>query len=296
MKKKVALITDSSSGYKTHDKPDLYVIPLIVNINVKKEDKNNLTSVKDVHEIDQKRVLELIEDPKITVSTSQPNIGEMYQLVEQLLEEYEEIYVVPVTSTVSGSINSWRLVAEDYSQVKVINQHIGGPMMKWIVDDVYELTHSAKNYDFEYIQNHVNELKNKIYGMLFVSDLKQLSKSGRVSKLATSVIDFFHRRVLISLDEKGMKFYGFCKSFSQGINKVIEYIKTKNEKFNDNLIESIMFIPTYQTNDPENVKGTIELLKQSFKGYKKPYLMEQMPPALTAHPGNNSLVVMFKTK
>lgn len=295
MKKKVALITDSSTGYKTNDKPDLFVIPLIVNINVKKDDKSDLTSVKDQIEIDQNRVLELIKDPKTTVSTSQPNIGEMYQLVEELLEQYEEIYVVPVASTVSGSANSWKIVAEEYPQVKIITQHIGGPMMKWIVDDVYDLIH-ADNHSFESVQKHVLELKDKIFGILFVSDLKQLSKSGRVSKLATSVIDFFHRRVLISLDERGMKFFGFCKSFKQGVTKALEYLRTKNTNFKEKLIDSIMFIPTIEKNDPEEIKETINLFKGSFKEYNKDYRMEQMPPALTAHPGNNSLVVMLKLK
>lgn len=292
--RKIAIISDSSSGYKTGDKPNLYIVPLLVNVNNKAK-KGELLSYHDQTEITTDEIKELLENDDLVVTTSQPIIGEMMKLVGSIHEQYDEIYVVPVTSTVSGSQNTWNIVAEEFEKVKIVPQHMGGPMLKWMIEGIYELI-EKNDCSYEKTVQLAIKLKESVYGILFVSDVKQLSHSGRVNKLITGAISFFNRKVIVTLDEQGMKFYTLSKTFISAIDKAYDYLTTKVENFTDTSIDEIMFIPTYTKDDPEKIQLTMDKILKLFPNYKKKPRIEEMPTALLAHPGNNSLVVMLKLK
>ena len=100
--KRVAWITDSTTAnFKTEG--DNFVIPIEVIIDG--------ISYKDCEEGVRERVYNALNEGK-TVTTSQPNIGEMVELFTKCKEEYEEGFAVAISGKVSGTYQNMKLAAE----------------------------------------------------------------------------------------------------------------------------------------------------------------------------------------
>ncbi len=100
--KRVAWITDSTTAsFKTEG--DNFVIPIEVIIDG--------VSYKDCEEGVRERVYNALNEGK-TVTTSQPNIGEMVDLFSKCKEEYEEGFAVAISGKVSGTYQNMKLAAE----------------------------------------------------------------------------------------------------------------------------------------------------------------------------------------
>ena len=66
---------------------------------------------KDCEEGVRERVYNALNEGK-TVTTSQPNIGEMVELFSKCKEEYEERFAVAISGKVSGTYQNMKLAAE----------------------------------------------------------------------------------------------------------------------------------------------------------------------------------------
>ena len=94
MKKRTAIVTDSNSGITQAqaEKLGIYVLPTPFFIN-------DELFMEDISLSQEAFYQKLMEDANI--STSQPSPGEVLELWDKLLEEYEEIVHIPISSGLS---------------------------------------------------------------------------------------------------------------------------------------------------------------------------------------------------
>ncbi len=105
--KKIAIVTDSNSGITQEMAQDLgvFVIPMPFLINGE-------TYYEGVNLSQQQFYEKLADDAEI--STSQPLVGEVLKLWDSLLETYDEILHIPMSSGLSGACATAAVLAEDY--------------------------------------------------------------------------------------------------------------------------------------------------------------------------------------
>ncbi|GHU48396.1 hypothetical protein FACS1894218_5170 [Bacilli bacterium] len=99
--KKCAIIVDSSFGIKNNQYPDVYVCPLIINIT----ENGKINSYHDDVDIFNEELCEKMAKG-LDIKTSQPIPGETLELFEKLSKEYEQVYALPITPTISGSYST----------------------------------------------------------------------------------------------------------------------------------------------------------------------------------------------
>lgn len=109
MEKKIAIVTDTNSGLSTEqaNAHGVYLIPMPVII-----DHN--TFFENVS-ISQKEFFERLEQGA-RVSTSQPGLGELIKSWEKILEEYEELIYLPMSSGLSGGCETAIMLAKEYDE------------------------------------------------------------------------------------------------------------------------------------------------------------------------------------
>lgn len=297
MKKRIAIITDSSSGFTNLQFPHLYVIPLIVTANIK--DKNQLVETKIYHDgvdCDNQKITEMLLNPNIDLKTSQASLGECIELIEKIQNKYDEIYVIPITSTTSGSESTWNIAADEFKdKVIVVKQHMGGPMLKWIIKDFLTMVKNG-TLNRESALEYANNYPNKVFASLIVCDIKQLAKGGRVGTFTSLILNAFKLNIIVSLDEKGMKAKGFAKNFNKCVNISFNYFKKHHKDFKVQDVEEVMFIrnknETLKNDIDEAINHTLNLFKEC--DVKISY--EVMPSVLITHAGNNSFIIAIKMK
>ena len=112
---KIAVITDSNSGITQAEarKLGIFVLPMPFMIDGKEYFEDiNLT---------QKEFYERLEDGS-DISTSQPSPEAVMELWDQVLKEYDQIVHIPMSSGLSSSFQTARMLAEDYEgKVEVVN-------------------------------------------------------------------------------------------------------------------------------------------------------------------------------
>ena len=126
---RIAAATDSNSGITQEDakKLGVHVLPMPFMIDGQMYYEGvNLTNEEFFNRM----------EAGADITTSQPSPGEVTDFWDRLLEEYDEIVYIPMSSGLSGSCQTAMLLAEDYQgKVHVVNnQRISVTQMQSVLD------------------------------------------------------------------------------------------------------------------------------------------------------------------
>ena len=136
---KIAIVTDSNSGITQAQAKRLgiEVIPMPFFIDGK-------LYLEDITLTQEEFYQHLTQDSDI--STSQPAPGEIMELWDRLLEEYEEIVHIPMSSGLSSSCETAMALAADYDgRVRVVNNQRISVTQRQSVLDAMELAAEGKS-------------------------------------------------------------------------------------------------------------------------------------------------------
>ena len=177
---KTAIITDSNSGI-TQDEAKMLgikVVPMPFMINGEEffEDIN----------LTQKEFYEYLKKD-VNVSTSQPSIGFLSNLFDDVLTEYDEIVYIPMSKGLSKSCESAMILAKEMylNKVYVIdNQRISITQRQSVLDAISLRDEGYSAREIKEVLTHV-KFESEIY--IMVDTLKYLKKGGRITPAAASI-------------------------------------------------------------------------------------------------------------
>lgn len=280
--KKIAIITDSAAGIKDKEYQDVYVLPLVINVQDK---KGKIISYHDQVDITANDLSKYLNSKEYEVKTSQSSYGEMARLIESIQDKYDRIYVLPISRTISSSINTWRMVAQDYPKLLVLDNTDVTVGLKWSVLDILQMSKKESITDQEVI-DYIENIKDKRYGTLFVYDFKQLAKGGRVSNAKSMLAKFFNLKAIISADYKGLNFYKTTKSFMKGVDLAFDYCKSRTPSFDTSKVKRLGIVYS----NKHIVDGDVELCADKIINIlnNKNIQIEtvEMPSTIVAHTGD----------
>ena len=104
---KIAIVTDSNSGItqRQAEQEGIFVVPMPFMIN-------GQTYYEDI-DLTQEQFYEKLAEGA-DISTSQPTPESVTGLWDRLLEEYDQIVHIPMSSGLSGSCQTAMMLAQDY--------------------------------------------------------------------------------------------------------------------------------------------------------------------------------------
>ena len=137
--KKTAVVTDSNSGITQAEGKELGIavlpMPFFINGELFYEDIS-LTQEQFYDRLAQ----------GADISTSQPSPGEVMDLWNKVLEEYEELVYIPMSSGLSQSCETAMMLAKDFDgKVEVVNNQRISVTQRQSVLDAMELVNRGKS-------------------------------------------------------------------------------------------------------------------------------------------------------
>lgn len=218
---KIAIVTDSNSGITQMQAKELgvHVIPMPFMIN-------DTTYYEDIN-LTQEQFYELLQDGA-DISTSQPTPGAVMELWESLLEEYEEIVHIPMSSGLSGSCQSAMMLAEEYDgRVHVVNNQRISVTLRQSVLDAKALAEKGKSG--EEIKNilEADKFNSSIYIML--DTLQYLKKGGRITPAAAAIGAVLRLKPVLTIQGEKLDAFAKARTANQGKSMMINAIKTDIE-------------------------------------------------------------------
>lgn len=258
--KKIAVVTDSNSGITQQEAKEegVFVIPMPFFINGE-------TYFEDIN-LTQEQFYEMLEGGA-DISTSMPAIGDVVDLWEKLLKEYDEIVHIPMSSGLSGSCGAAMMLAQDYDgRVQVVdNQRISVTLRQSVRD---AKTMAERGMSALEIKNYLEETKfdSSIYIML--DTLEYLKKGGRITPAAAALGTLLKLKPVLQIQGDKLDAFAKARTAKQGKNIMLEAVKNDLEqRFQDADGES-MWIQMAYTKDKENALAWKEELEQVFPNHQ----------------------------
>ena len=245
--------------------------------------------------LDQKKFYKMLEDPNANVSTSQPSNLYLTDLWDTVLQDYDEIVYIPMSSGLSASCENAKSAAEKYEgKVQVVNNQRISVTQKESVLEAIELANRGKSA--KEIKDYLEESKmiSSIY--IMVDTLKYLKKGGRVTPAGAALGALLRIKPVLLI--RGQKLDSFFKALSPRAAKakMISQIKDELEnEFKEYYEAGKMVVDVAHTNnylEAENFKKEIE---EKIPGVKVQHV-DPLSLSVSCHIGPGSLAIAVSVK
>lgn len=198
---KVAIVTDSNSGItqKRGEELGIYVLPMPFFIDGELYLEDITLSQEQFYE-------KLGADSEI--STSQPSPGDVMDLWDKLLEDYDEIVCIPMSSGLSSTCETALSLAQDYDEkVQVVNNQRISVTQEQPVYDAIKLRDEGKSA--AEIRQVLEKEKMQASIYITVDTLKYLKKGGRITPAAAAIGTVLNLKPVLQI--QGEKLDAFAK-------------------------------------------------------------------------------------
>ena len=281
MNKKTAIVTDSNSGITQAQAKELgiYVLPMPFMIN-------DETYYEDITLTQAEFYTRLAEGADVI--TSQPTPDSVMKLWDELLEEYDQIVHIPMSSGLSGSCQSAVMLAEDYDgKVAVVNNQRISVTQRQSALDALALT--ERGMDAGQIKEFLEEDKfnSSIYIML--DTLYYLKKGGRITPAAAALGTILRLKPVLQIQGDKLDAFAKARTISQGKSIMINAIRSDMEKRFGGVNADNIWLQIAYTYDLEAAQQLKEEVQEQFPGFE--IHMDPLSLSVACHIGPGALAV-----
>ena len=253
---RIAIITDSNSGITQAKGKEMgiYVLPMPFYINGE-------LFLEDITLTQEEFYKRLGEDADI--STSQPSPGDVMDLWDRALEEYDELVHIPMSSGLSSSCETAVSLAEDYNgRVQVVNNQRISVTQERSVIDAMELRDAGKSAaEIREILER-EKFESTIY--ITVDTLKYLKKGGRITPAAAALGTLLKLKPVLQIQGEKLDAFAKARTVKQAKNIMIEAVKNDfSKRFKDETGENMHLYIAY-TKDRETAMEFKAQVQEAF--------------------------------
>lgn len=279
----VAIVTDSNSGISQAEGKELgiYVIPMPFLVNGK-------LYFEDV-DMNKEQFYHFLESDA-DLSTSQPSPGDVMDLWDKLLKEYDEIVHIPMSSGLSASCSTAMGLAQDYDgKVQVVdNQRISVTMQQAVMDAKHLAAAGKSAAQIKEILEK-EALESSIY--LMVDTLKYLKKGGRITPAAALLGSALNLKPLLQIQGDKLDAYKKVRGVKAAKKNMLEAMKKDVEgRFSDYVTRGQLKLHVAYTTDEETAKQWMEEVQNAFPDIPITR-MDTLSFSVTCHTGPGVLAI-----
>ncbi len=274
-KSKIALVIDSIADIdKDRLNGDTYLLPINILVdNISYEDKITIS-------------------PKVMdsgrTSSSQPNMVQVKQFLEPIVEAYDDVIIITVSSKMSGVYDRFTDVIKSIKEkanIYLIDSKQNSVAEGLVVNYALELI--KKGTPAHEIKLRVEEVikRSKIYVCL--PNLKAMVASGRLNSKVGRLLQYINFLPLISIDSNG-----------EGVAKGIAFSNEKNRQLLINKVKAVKDnVEDYAVVHSQNISLAEEMAKKLTDIVGKPPLyIDEISSVIRMFSGPGSIAVGYITK
>lgn len=276
---RIAIVTDSNSGISQEKGKEMgiHVLPMPFLIDGKEYLDGIDLFPKEFYEY-------LAKDAD--VSTSQPSPESVMSLWDSLLKEYDEIVHIPMSSGLSGSCQTARMLADDYDgKVEVVNnQRISITQVSAVIDALH-LAEAGKSA--AEIRGILEEeaLQASIY--ITLTTLKYLKKGGRITPAAAALGTMLRLKPVLQIQGEKLDAFSKVRTMSAAKRVMLDAIRSDLEK---RFAGCKMRIDIAHTNNEAAALEFKKEIQTEFPEYPV-ILVDELSLSVACHIGDGALAV-----
>lgn len=288
MSKKIAVITDSNSGITQAEAKDLgiKVIPMPFMID-------GVEFLEDINLTQDEFYEKLMGD--CTISTSQPGPETVLEFWDETLKEYDEIVHIPMSSGLSGSFQTARMLAEDYDgRVQPVNNQRISVTMRQSVIDAIKL--ASEGFDAAQIKEKLEEDKFNSSIYICLDTLEYLKKGGRLTPAAALLGSLLKIKPVLQIQGEKLDKFATCRTIAKAKTVMIDQArKDIVERFGGTETGEGVYISVAYTYNEENAVAFVKEIKETFPDATFSF-MDKLSLSVSCHIGPGALAIAITKK
>lgn len=254
---KTAIATDSNSGISQEmaNRLGISVLPMPFTID-------DQLYFEDVT-LTQEQFYEKLQSD-CTITTSQPAPGDVMDLWDRLLTEYDEVVYIPMSSGLSNSCETALMLAEDYDgKVFVVNNQRISVTQKRSVLDAIELAKQGRSG--AEIRDFLEETKLESSIYITVDTLKYLKQGGRVTPAAAAIGTILNIKPVLQIQGEKLDSFAKARGFRQAKKIMLDAVeKDMRERFSG---QKVHLQAAYTCSEADALEWKQEI-EERFPGYQ----------------------------
>lgn len=281
MNKKIAVVTDSNSGITQKESKELgvFVLPMPFMID-------EMEFFEDIN-LTQEEFYERLEN-NAQVVTSQPSPDSVMKFWNEILENYDEIVHIPMSSGLSGSCQTSSMLAQEYDgRVHVVNnQRISVTQRQSCIDAVRLAEHGM---DAEEIKDFLEKDKfnSSIYIML--DTLEYLKKGGRITPAAAAIGSLLRLKPVLTIQGEKLDAFAKARTTSQGKSMMVSAIRKDMEERFGGATKENMWLQIAYTKDREMAELFWKEIQETFPDFD--VVIQPLSLSVACHIGPGALAI-----
>ncbi len=283
---KVAIVSDSNNGITQSEARELGITILPMPFFAGEE-----TYYEDINLTQAEFYQMLSED--VNISTSMPLVGDVTDAWDKLLEEYDEIVHIPMSSGLSGSCETALMLAQDYDgRVQVVNnQRISVTQRQSVLDAMALAKQGRGAAEIREILER-EKFESSIY--IMVDTLYYLKKGGRITPAAAALGTLLKLKPVLQIQGEKLDAFAKARTVKQAKNIMIEAMKNDfADRFHAPNGEG-MYLEMAYTKDLESAEAFRKEVQEAFPGME--IQMDPLSLSVSCHIGPGALAVACSKK
>lgn len=283
--KKVAIVTDSNAGIRQEEAKELgiFVLPMPFTID-------DQTYYEDINLTQEEFFEKQISGAEIF--TSQPVVGNVKELWDQILKDYDEIVHIPMSSGLSGSCQTACMLAQEYdNRVFVVDSQRISVTQKYDVIDAKRMADEGKSGQEIYDILTENKLNASIY--ITVNTLDYLKKGGRITPAVALLGGMLKIKPILQIQGEKLDSFAKTRTMAKGTKIMKEAIAKDIEERFGNDYHNVHICVAY-TYDQEPALVLKKELEEMYPGEE--IICDPLSLSVSCHIGPHSLAIAICKK
>ena len=222
----------------------------------------------------------LLINKKYFPKTSLPNLVETEERVNKYTEAGDDVFIITISSHISGTFNAMKSLFQDNTKVTVIDSKSAVGGIRLIVEEI----NKYRNHDIDTILQKVNKIIPKIRILAIPETLNYLLKGGRLSKKEWVLGSLLNIKPIITIMDGIVKVIAKKVGLKNAMKHIADSIKTMKCSKNHSIIPSF----TYKS---DNLDKLISMTDTDY--HKQMIEYDNLDPVIACHWGPNAFGYIF---
>lgn len=158
------------------------------------------------------------------LSTSQPSPESVTKAWDELLTQGDQVVYIPMSSGLSGSCQTARLLAEDYDgKVQVVDNQRISVTQRQSVLDALELI--ERGWNAVQVREYLEKVKFESSIYIMLDTLKYLKKGGRITPAAAALGSALRLKPVLQIQGEKLDAFTIARTKKQGVSKMLAAIE-----------------------------------------------------------------------
>ena len=283
---KVAIVTDSNSGITQAQAKELGIRVMPMSFYINEE-----MLLEDI-DLTQEQFYERLTEGA-DIHTSTPILTDFTELWDELLEEYDEIVHIPMSSGLSSTCSTAAMLAQDYEgKVFVVDNQRISVTQRQSVMDAKELAENGKSAAEikEILEQH--KMESSIY--IMVDTLSYLKKGGRITPAAAALGTLLRLKPVLQIQGERLDAFAKARTVKQAKSIMIEAMKKDFKERFESEDGSKMHLEMAYTHDLAQAEQFKKEVQEAFPNHE--IVLNPLSLSIACHIGPGAIAIACSKK